>query len=101
MSKANNNKYRGKLESALKKLNDVATDIEAVTTEFELADQDADVLSSNVDSLTRKIKAAVRKKPETFEIQWGAEEDKSSKPKEEKSSVDSSNGHSSTFVASN
>ena len=80
MSKANN-RYRGKLETALKKLNDVATDIESVTTEFELPEDDADVLSSSVDSLTRKVKAAVRKKPETFEIQWGASSE--DKPKEE------------------
>lgn len=77
MSKANN-RYRSKLEAALKKLNDVATDIEAVTTEFELPDADADVLSSSVDSLIRKVKAAVRKKPETFEIQWGATEERPS-----------------------
>lgn len=80
-------KYRSKLEAALKKLNDVSTDIEAVTTEFELPDTDADVLSNSVDSLVRKVKAAVRKKPETFAIQWGAAEDKpSAKPKEDKPS---------------
>jgi hypothetical protein len=79
-------RHRSKLEAALKKLNDVALDIEAVTTEIELSEAEADVLSTSVDALVRKVKAAVRKSPEKFEIEWG-DDDSSNKQRSKEKDV--------------
>jgi chromosome segregation ATPase len=94
-------RYREKLTAALKKLSDVSADIESVTTEFDLTEKEVEILSSNVDTLVRKLKSAVRKKPEKLVVLWeDADDDAESKKAEPSKSTATNSEFSSASVNS-